>query len=120
METLEATKRIVCNGFPDFQNALRQLYRRQMGGPRHQGEYFDNISPIDGKVYSASVGAIHQRRHRPGARRRPYRFRYLVQNFRYYTRSNILLKIADIMEQNLDYLARVETVDNGKPVRETS
>ena len=35
------------------------------------------------------------------------------------TRSNILLKIADRMEQNLEFLAVAETWDNGKPVRET-
>ncbi|GBQ26275.1 aldehyde dehydrogenase [Acetobacter estunensis NRIC 0472] len=34
-------------------------------------------------------------------------------------RSNILLKIADRMEANLDLLARAETWDNGKPIRET-
>jgi aldehyde dehydrogenase len=34
-------------------------------------------------------------------------------------RSNILLKIADIIEQNLDYLAIVETIDNGKAIRES-
>ena len=35
------------------------------------------------------------------------------------TRSNILLKIADRLEQNLEMLAYAETVDNGKPIRET-
>src|SRR5205085_12673759 len=35
------------------------------------------------------------------------------------TRSYILLKIADRIEQNLEFLARVETVENGKAVRET-
>src|SRR5574343_2052710 len=35
------------------------------------------------------------------------------------TRSNILLKIADRLEQNLEKLAYAETVDNGKPIRET-
>ena len=34
-------------------------------------------------------------------------------------RSNILLKIADRMEENLDALARAETWDNGKSIRET-
>ena len=34
-------------------------------------------------------------------------------------RSNILLKIADRLEANLELLAYVETVDNGKPIRET-
>src|SRR3989344_6106880 len=35
------------------------------------------------------------------------------------TRSNILLKIADRIEQNLELLAYAETVDNGKAIRET-
>ena len=35
------------------------------------------------------------------------------------TRSNILLKIADRLEENLEKLAVAETWDNGKPVRET-
>lgn len=35
-------------------------------------------------------------------------------------RSGILLKIADIMEENADHLAMVETLDNGKPLRETN
>ena len=34
-------------------------------------------------------------------------------------RSNILNKIADRMEANLEKIAVVETMDNGKPVRET-
>ena len=35
------------------------------------------------------------------------------------TRSNILLKIADRLEANLELLAYAETGDNGKPIRET-
>lgn len=34
-------------------------------------------------------------------------------------RQNVLLKIADIIEENKEYLATVETMDNGKPIRET-
>ena len=34
-------------------------------------------------------------------------------------RQNILLKIADIIDANADHLALVETLDNGKPIRET-
>lgn len=34
-------------------------------------------------------------------------------------RSQLLLDIADRVEQNLEYLAVIETFDNGKPVRET-
>ena len=35
-------------------------------------------------------------------------------------RAEILNKIADRMEENLKVLAAVETIDNGKPIRETS
>ena len=34
-------------------------------------------------------------------------------------RSNILIRMAQITEDNLEFLARVDTVDNGKPIRET-
>ena len=36
------------------------------------------------------------------------------------TRSALLLKIADLIDANADHLALVETMDNGKPIRETS
>jgi acyl-CoA reductase-like NAD-dependent aldehyde dehydrogenase len=35
-------------------------------------------------------------------------------------RSALLLKIADLIDANLDKLAMIETLDNGKPIRETS
>lgn len=35
-------------------------------------------------------------------------------------RSEILEKIADVIEANAEWLARVETLDNGKPIRETT
>lgn len=35
-------------------------------------------------------------------------------------RQNLLLKIADIIDENAAHLALVETMDNGKPIRETS
>lgn len=35
-------------------------------------------------------------------------------------RMNILLKIADVIDEHADHLSLVETLDNGKPIRETS
>lgn len=35
-------------------------------------------------------------------------------------RSNLLLKIANLIDANTEHLALVETMDNGKPIRETS
>ncbi|GIP65112.1 aldehyde dehydrogenase [Virgibacillus pantothenticus] len=34
-------------------------------------------------------------------------------------RSKLLLKIADLIDENADHLAMVETLDNGKPIRES-
>ena len=35
-------------------------------------------------------------------------------------RSAILLRIADDLEKEADFFAKIETMDNGKPIRETS
>jgi aldehyde dehydrogenase len=82
-----------------------------------KGEYFDNISPIDGLPFTQAARSTKEdielaldAAHAAF----PSWSKTAVA-----TRSNILLKIADIMEQNLAYLASAETVDNGKPIRET-
>ena len=36
-----------------------------------------------------------------------------------YERSALLNNIADVLEQNAEFIATVETIDNGKPIRET-
>ena len=81
------------------------------------GEYFDVITPISGKVYTQAarsteadinlaLDAAHAAKDAWGATAPA-------------DRANILLKIADRIEQNLEKLAYAETVDNGKPIRET-
>ena len=35
------------------------------------------------------------------------------------SRAEILLKIADIIDENKERLAKIESLDNGKPIRET-
>ncbi|WP_341902286.1 aldehyde dehydrogenase family protein [Fluviicola taffensis] len=81
------------------------------------GEYFDNISPIDGKVFTKAARSTKEdielaldAAHAAF----PTWSKTSVTN-----RSNLLLKIADIMEANLELLATVETIDNGKAIRET-
>ncbi|WP_158126098.1 aldehyde dehydrogenase family protein [Vibrio fluvialis] len=81
------------------------------------GEYFDNISPVNGQVYcqvarsgaediNLALDAAHEVRAQWG--------KTSVAE-----RANILLKIADRVEANLEKLAFVETWENGKPIRET-
>ena len=82
-----------------------------------KGEYFDVISPITGKPYTKAarssaedvelaLDAAHAAADKWG--------KASVTE-----RSNILLKIADRIEANLQMIATAETVDNGKPIRET-
>ncbi|HDS1758142.1 aldehyde dehydrogenase family protein [Pseudomonas sp. M5] len=82
-----------------------------------KGQYFDNTSPVNGKLIAEfprstaedidkALDAAHAAADAWG--------RTSVQD-----RSNVLLKIADRIEQNLEVLAIAETWDNGKPVRET-
>jgi len=82
------------------------------------GRYFDNISPINGKVVGQiarsdaddielALDAAHAAKD-GWAKTSPA------------DRARVLLRIADVMEQNLALLATAETWDNGKPIRETT
>lgn len=81
------------------------------------GEYFDNISPIDGKAFTkAARGNKEDIEKALDAAHKAFPSWSATSAT---DRSNKLLKIADIMEANLEMLARVETIDNGKALRET-
>ncbi|OBX47658.1 acetaldehyde dehydrogenase ExaC [Moraxella nonliquefaciens] len=82
-----------------------------------KGEYFDDISPVDGKVFTKvadstsedvelALDAAHKAKD-AWAKTSPME------------RSNVLLKIADRLDEHLELLAVAETWENGKPVRET-
>lgn len=82
-----------------------------------QGAYFDNVSPVDGKVFTQAargtkedIDAALDAAHLAFATWSKSSVAY---------RSGVLLKIAQVMEDNLEYLATVETIDNGKAIRET-
>ncbi len=82
-----------------------------------KGEYFDVISPITGKPYTkaARSGAEDVELALDAAHAAAEKWTRTSAA----ERSNILLKIADRIEQNLELIATAETVDNGKPIRET-
>ncbi len=81
------------------------------------GEYFDNVSPVNGKPFCkiprSSAGDIELALDAAHHAREAWGKTSVAE------RSNILLRIADVMEQNLELLAVAETWDNGKAVRET-
>ena len=82
-----------------------------------KGQYFDVVTPINGKVYTqvarsdeSDVNLALDAAHAAAAK---WAATPPAE------RANILLKIADRIDQNLEKLAYAETVDNGKPMRET-
>ncbi|MBA4603889.1 acetaldehyde dehydrogenase ExaC [Thermoactinomyces mirandus] len=81
------------------------------------GEYFDNISPIDGKVFTKV--ARSQKEDIELALDKAHQAREKWGNTPAAKRSKLLLKIADRLEENKEKLALSETWDNGKPIRET-
>lgn len=82
-----------------------------------EGGYFENTSPVNGQVIcqvarsteadiEKALDAAHAAKDTWGKTSTT-------------ERANLLLKIADKMEQHLETIAIAETYDNGKPVRET-
>ncbi len=99
---------------------IKDRYDNFIGGtwvPPVEGKYFKNVTPITGQVIceaarstaadiELALDAAHAARQRWGRTSAA-------------ERSLILNRIADRVEQNLDFLSMVETIDNGKPIRET-
>ncbi|MBD1156896.1 aldehyde dehydrogenase [Pelagibacterales bacterium SAG-MED20] len=98
---------------------FKEQYGNFIGGkfvkPK-SGKYFDNVSPInnevicsvprsDAKDVDAALDAAH-------AAFPAWGVTSITE------RSNMLLKIADVIEKNLELLATAECLDNGKPIRE--
>ncbi|MYW69906.1 aldehyde dehydrogenase family protein [Streptomyces sp. SID8379] len=112
--------RYAAPGTPGSVVSYEARYDHFIGGeyvPPARGQYFENPSPVNGQPFTEiargtaedverALDAAHAAapawgRTSPG------------------DRGDILLKIADRMEQNLELLAVAESWENGKPVRET-
>src|ERR1700753_39488 len=95
--------------------SFKEKYDHFIGGKwvaPDSGEYFDNISPIDGKVFTQAARG-NARAVEKAIDAAHLAFPLWSRTAASY-RSNILLKMAQIVEDNLEYLAIVETIDNGK------
>lgn len=95
-------------------------YENFIGGewvPPLSGEYFDNLSPVDGelltKIPRSSTADVDMAVAAAKKAFESFKHMSVVQ------RSDMLNKIADKIEANLEFLAISETLDNGKAVRET-
>ena len=101
--------------------SIQKRYENFIGGEwvtPAKGQYFENPTPISGQTVcevarstaediETALDAAHKAKTAWG--KTPV-----------VDRANILLKIADRIEANLPDLALVETMDNGKPIRETT
>ncbi len=99
---------------------LKEKYDNYINGqwtPPANGKYFDVITPLDGTVMAKAAHSNEQDLDKA--------VNAAEEAFKTWgktsvtERSIILNKIADRMEANLENIAVVETMDNGKPVRET-
>ncbi|UDF32677.1 UNVERIFIED_ORG: aldehyde dehydrogenase (plasmid) [Roseateles sp. XES5] len=102
------------------ENPYKAKYGNFIGGEWKEpvsGRYFDNITPITGGKLceAARSGAEDIELALDAAHAAAAKWAAVPPA----ERANILLKIADRMEANLELLAYAETVDNGKPIRET-
>jgi len=100
---------------------IRDQYDNYIGGQwvaPVRGAYFDNVSPVTGqtvcKIARGTAEDIELALDAAHAAKDAWGKASPTE------RSNILLKMADRMEANLDLLAMAETIDNGKPIRETT
>lgn len=99
---------------------FKEQYENYIGGEwvaPVKGEYFENKTPVTGEVFTRiprstpedielALDAAHKAKDAWG-------------KMSVTERSNILFKIADRIDENVEKIAVAETWDNGKPIRET-
>ena len=106
--------------FPGTDIKFKERYENYIGGTWVKpvgGEYFDNISPINGKLFTQA--ARSKKEDVDLAIEAAHKAFGKWSRTAATERSNILNRIAQVIEDNKEYLATIETIDNGKPIRET-
>ena len=115
MSTTTATRDNVVEK-PSFKDKYENFIGGKWVAPV-KGQYFDNVSPVDGnsftKIPRSTAEDVDKAIDAAWDAAKSWNKSSATE------RSNILLKIADKMEENLETLARAETWDNGKALRET-
>ena len=109
-------------GASKFKNRLpiRARYDNWIGGEYVapvNGQYFTNPTPITGQPLCEVARSTHEDVDRALDAAHAAALSWNTTSAAY--RANILNRIADRLEQNLEAIALIETIDNGKPIRET-
>ena len=116
MSTVDAQNSGNVMQWPEFKSEYNNFINGEFVAPVN-GNYFDVLSPVNGKVFTKAAHSSKEDLDLAvDAAEKAFE---TWKNTSSTERSNILIKIADRLEQNLEYLATVETIDNGKAVRET-
>ncbi len=104
----------------DKTSPFKSRYDNFIGGrftPPVNGKYFQNITPITGQVVCevarSDAADVEKALDAAHAAKKAWGETAPAD------RANILLRIADRIDENLESLAKAETWDNGKPIRET-
>jgi aldehyde dehydrogenase len=100
---------------------VRARYDNWIAGeyvPPVRGQYFMNPTPITGQPLCEVARSTEEDVDRALDAAHAAAISWNASSATY--RANILNRIADRMEANLDTLAFIETLDNGKPIRETT
>ena len=100
--------------------SFRPRYGNYIGGrwvEPASGQYFENVTPVTGKVFCEIPRSNAQDVDR--ALDAAHAARVAWGQTSATQRANIMIQIAQRMEDNLEMLALAETWDNGKPIRET-
>lgn len=79
------------------------------------GTYLDNYNPAIGKVYSQIPDS--DEKDILAAQEAAEAAKEMWANTPKQERSNIMMRIADLIDQNHDELAKAESIDNGKPLK---
>jgi len=82
-----------------------------------KGQYFDNVSPVTGEVFCEIPRSTEEDTNLALDAAHAAKDAWAKTSIT--ARSNILLKIADRLEQNLEMMAVADTWDNGKAIRES-
>jgi aldehyde dehydrogenase len=99
---------------------IRARYENWIGGEYRapvRGQYFTNPTPITGQPLCEVARSTHEDVDKAldAAHAAALSWNTTSPAFR----ANILNRIADRLEANLETMAVIETIDNGKPIRET-
>jgi acyl-CoA reductase-like NAD-dependent aldehyde dehydrogenase len=104
----------------EFLNGTKKLYINGKWEPSVSGKTFKTLNPSNGEVLAMVSEAEHEDVDRAVKAARKAFDEGPWSKMSAASRSRLIYKLADLMEENKEELAQLDTLDNGKPIRETT